>query len=251
MNRIAGAYSNFGFAVLTFLILVPFAFYATYFSVFLAPKPVVEHLHFAVMVLWLGLSVAQPMLIRYGKFRLHRLVGRLSYVVLPLVVITAYQMLRIGARREMDSLQTQVNQGTATLTSAEILNQGSEYALLATPYIVWPAIFFSLAIYYRKNMIYHSRYMVATMLTVVGPVVDRFFFIWLGMARLGPLPAEYVSFMVIDASLLALLMLDVKAGRDSKPLSVSLGVYFAGQLSYLLLSKTAIWYTIAPVFLQF
>jgi hypothetical protein len=132
--------NNLGFYVLLYLPLVAVAFYVTYFSV-IGEQSILTHLHFVVMTSWLALAITQPLLIRAGRWELHRKVGRLSYVVLPMVVVTGYAMLRSGAVRELNVLRSQVASGARILSEQEIFGQVYDYALLATPYIFWPATF--------------------------------------------------------------------------------------------------------------
>jgi hypothetical protein len=241
--------SNLGFYALLYLPLVAVAFYLTYFSV-IDEQPILTHLHFVVMASWLALSIVQPLLIRAGKWELHRKVGRLSYVVLPMVVVTGYAMLRNGAVRELNNLRGQVTSGAETLSEPEILAQVYDYALLGTPYIFWPAIFYTLAMVHRRTMVFHSRYMLAAILTMTGPIVDRIFFLSLGLMHIGPLPAETISFLLIDGILVAMLLYDRRKGRSIKPLTVSLIIYLVGQLGYFLIQKTAAWYFLAEHILQ-
>lgn len=241
--------SKLGFYFLLYLPLVAVAFYVTYFSV-IGEQPVLTHLHFVVMASWLALSIVQPLLIRAGKWKLHRQVGKISYVVLPMVVVTGYAMLRNGAVRELNNLHGQVASGAKTLSEPEILSQVYDYALLGTPYIFWPAIFYTLAMINRRTMVFHSRYMLAAILTMTGPIVDRIFFISLGLTRIGPLPAELISFLLIDGILLVLLLRDYRQGLPVKPVKFSLAIYLIGQAGYFLVQKTALWYSFADLFLQ-
>lgn len=243
------AINNLGFYVLLYLPLAAIAFYITYFSA-IYKQPMLTHLHFAVMTSWLALSVAQPLLIRAGNRELHRKVGRLSYVVLPLVVITGYAMLRNGALRELNMLHDQVATGASMLSDQEILWRVYDFALLGTPYILWPAIFFTLAMVNRRNMVFHSRYMLAAILTVTGPIVDRILFISIGLTHVGSLPAEAISFLLMDGILLAMLLYDRRTERPVRPLIVSLNIYLLGQLGYFLIQKTALWYSLASLWLQ-
>lgn len=240
---------NLGFYVLLYLPLVAVAFYITYFSV-IGETPMLTHLHFVVMVSWMALSIAQPLLIRAGKWKLHRRVGRLSYVVLPMVVVTGYAMLRSGTLRELNVLHDQVAAGARVLSEQQMLRQVYDYALLGTLYILWPAIFYTLAMVHRRVRVFHSRYMLATILTMTGPIVDRIFFLSLGLMHIGPLPAESISFFLIDGILAALLLYDRRNGRSIKPLTVSLIIYIVGQLGYFLIQKTPLWYSLAEFILR-
>lgn len=242
-------FHNLGYYALLYLPLAGVAFYMTYFSA-IGEQPLVAHVHFGVMVLWLGLSVAQPLLIRFGRLGIHRQLGRMSYVVMPLVVITGYMMLRNGAYREWNLLRDQVTNGTLMLSDMEVLNRVYDFALLGIPYILWPAIFYGLAMINRGNVVYHSRYMLAAILTVTGPIVDRILFLQLGLTFIGPIPAEAIAFLIVDGILLTLAAYDHRQGRTVKPAFVALGIYLTGQIGYFLLQKSGAWYFLAEVILQ-
>lgn len=242
-------FHNLGYYTLLYLPLAGVAFYMTYFSA-IDEQPVLAHVHFGVMVLWLGLSVAQPLLIRYGRLSMHRQLGRMSYVVMPLVVITGYLMLRSGAFREWNLLRDQVTNGTLLLSNQEVLNRVYDFALLGTPYLLWPALFYGLAMIHRGNMVFHSRYMLAAILTVTGPIVDRILFLPLGLTAVGPIPAETIAFLVVDGILLMLAVYDHRQGKTIKPVLVALAIYLTGQIGYFLMQKSSAWYTLAEAFLQ-
>jgi len=54
----------------------------------------VMHFHGMMMIGWLLMLLVQPIFILKGKVKLHRIVGRLSYVLAPLVLITMYLVTR-------------------------------------------------------------------------------------------------------------------------------------------------------------
>ncbi|MBL7851657.1 MAG: hypothetical protein JNN04_12200 [Cyclobacteriaceae bacterium] len=242
------AFRNLGYYILLYLPLAAVAFHTTYFSVIEGQTPV-THVHFVVMALWLGLSITQPLLIRYRQTGWHRTIGKFSYIVLPMVVLTGFAMLRQGAKYEVARLQGEVASGAAALSDDQVVQRVLDGSLLGVVYIVWPAIFFTLAMWHRRNMIFHSRYMLAAIVTVTGPIVDRLFFIRLGIENIYSIPASFVAFTLIDGILAALAWVDYRNGRPVKPLVVSLIIYLALQLAYLILPGTPAWRAVASFLL--
>lgn len=74
-----------------FFILVIVGFWPTYFSKFFngsADFTQYFHFHAITATLWVFFLILQPILIRYKKLRIHRLVGKLSYGLVPLLFIS-------------------------------------------------------------------------------------------------------------------------------------------------------------------
>jgi hypothetical protein len=88
-------YNNLGYWFLIFVLLAFIGFYKSYFSVLLEPHPSVVHLNFAFMVIWMGLVIVQPLLIKYKKLSVHRTLG------ISLSIYLIGQMLHATVR-EMD-----------------------------------------------------------------------------------------------------------------------------------------------------
>ena len=90
------AYRNIGY----FLLALPLIFVAGFWIPYLSEIPrfdpsitVPVHLHALLLFAWVVLLVVQPLAIRRGAFNLHRVLGRISYVLMPLIVASAVAML--------------------------------------------------------------------------------------------------------------------------------------------------------------
>ncbi len=109
------------------------------------------HFHLFTIVCWLAMLVAQARMGITGRIAQHRRIGRLSYVLVPLIVVgfvlvTNYGQLR---HKEPDLLGATLFDGTAFLA------------------------FYLLAIVHRKNTAYHSRYMLLTAVPFINPTLGR------------------------------------------------------------------------------
>ncbi len=51
------------------------------------------HFHAAVMSLYVILLIAQPFLIAYKKYEVHRLLGKFSYFLMPIIVLSFFAMI--------------------------------------------------------------------------------------------------------------------------------------------------------------
>jgi len=80
-------FSNASFYLLALLIVVVAGFWKSYF--FVPPRDVLPSLraHSILMLLWLGILIVQPWLIRTRRYGLHRAIGKASYAFFPLLLI--------------------------------------------------------------------------------------------------------------------------------------------------------------------
>ncbi len=80
------------------LVMITWGFYRTYLVFFPAFTgfTMIHHFHGAVMMTWMMMLIVQPLLIRYGKITIHRNIGRLSFIIAPLVVFTIFLTAQMG-----------------------------------------------------------------------------------------------------------------------------------------------------------
>lgn len=246
MQKNTNIYHNLGYWFLSLIVLVFAGFYTTYFSVFFQPTPAVIHIHFTLMALWIAMLITQPFLIKYKKRSLHRLVGKISYVLVPLVLFFSFLMIRVGYYRYVNELREQVAQGLNHFTDAGILKLAAD-GPIAIFYLTWFALFYILAIINRRKSFVHARYMLATALTLLGPTVDRIIMIPLKTEYIGFIPAYAIAFLIADIVLAILLMKDYKTKKPIKTLATCLAIYVTGQLLYFVVPRFDWW----PDFMAF
>jgi hypothetical protein len=87
MNHRSNA-STAGVLIIALMLLTLAGFYPTYISKFPTFENVtkVHHFHGAMMMMWVSLLAVQPFLIAYKKYKIHRTLGQVSYVVAPIVL---------------------------------------------------------------------------------------------------------------------------------------------------------------------
>jgi hypothetical protein len=224
-------YHNLGYWLMLFIVLAAAGFYTTYFSVLFQPMRNMIHIHFVLMALWLLMLIAQPFLIKYKKLNWHRLLGKLSYVLVPLILVSAFLLIREEYYRNVNTLTADVAKGLKQLSEAEILKKASS-APIGIFYFVWFAVFYVLAIIHRRQSAKHARYMLATALTLTGPTVDRILGIHFHIETIGGISSFIISFLLIDAVLGRLLYLDYKNKKETKTLITCLLIYVIGQVLY-------------------
>jgi uncharacterized membrane protein len=61
------------------------------------------HLHGFLMLAWMALLIVQGGLIRGGNRALHRALGRVSHVLVPLIVISTLWVLHLRLTQKIDA----------------------------------------------------------------------------------------------------------------------------------------------------
>src|SRR5687768_138908 len=104
-------YENLGYWFLGLILLAVAGFFTSYLLVIFQPTVPIIHIHFAFMTVWMMMLVVQPFLIKYKKFAIHRFLGKISYVFVPLVLLSGFLMMRHGYYRDVNLLQQQAANG--------------------------------------------------------------------------------------------------------------------------------------------
>ena len=141
-------------SVITFL-----GFQQSYFEKF-ATTDLSHHLHGTSALLWMLILIIQPFLFNSGRLSLHRLVGKFSYVVVPVFVVSGLKVIHIM----LNSLPNYPPLVPYQLAMIDLYT------------VMMFVLFYVLAIKNRKNIQYHARYMAATVLIVFPPGLTRFIF---------------------------------------------------------------------------
>lgn len=110
------------------------------------------------MLIWLSFLIAQPLLIRAGKNHIHRIIGKVSYIIAPLLLISIFLASRMVYYRSSEALPQQEAIGLIALS---------------IPGLVAFAIMYLLAIINKRETDKHMRYMIGTSLLLIGPGLGR------------------------------------------------------------------------------
>lgn len=199
-------YENAGYFMLLLFPLTFAGFYASYFSQvpnFNANIRLAHHFHGIVATLWLVLLVTQSFLMRYKKVALHRVVGKLSYVVFALLIVSFFPLLR----------RDDVN----------------FFALADMTGLV---IFYTLGIVHKKEPGKHMRYMIAVALVFIDPALGRLVF--QVASRLGHYTEamHHITLVTISLILVALIFFDRANHRNYRPYLVALSFYVVYQITF-------------------
>lgn len=202
-------YKYLGYYLLLLIPLVFAGFYKTYFGPFPNFDKNINafiHLHAFIASVWILMLIVQPFLIVNKKYALHRAVGKASYIVFPLLIV---------------SFIPQINKNLHSENIANLFFPLSDGTLLI--------LFYSLAIYNRKASAKHMRYMIATSLVFLGPTVGRIGPILLKWSELF---TQNVQYGIIYLILLSLILYDRKNNRNYFPYLVAIAAFIVHQMVY-------------------
>lgn len=209
-----------------FLLMATVAFWPSYLSR-MGASSAYTHLHAFTATLWILLLIAQPNAIRNRNLAWHRILGQVSYGLVPLLVLSVVLL----AHSRISGLE-----GDAFV--------GQSYALyLRLSLAALFGLCYGLAIVTRRAMALHARFMVCTAFALIDPVVVRL------MLWAGPAPAwnyQWLTFALTDLVILAVIWMErgTRNGRWVFPAMLSL--FLLSQLPALFgFTGTALWQSFA------
>lgn len=219
--------------IILILIGVQWGFYRSYTSQFPTFPNVttVIHIHGALLMVWLSLLVAQPMLIYFKKAKLHRSIGKVAYVLGPLIIISLFLVGKGAYWRGLEFVSE------TDMLSTLVLDMRGLFSF---------AIFWALAISYRKTPAAHMRYMIATGILGIGPGVGRGLMASFDFSLYAALTATDVIDLVIVG---VLLSYDLVKKNDFKPYLIVFSVLLVGKVLWQI-SYSDLWQTFARTYVE-
>lgn len=184
------------------------------------------HVHGVSLLLWALLLIAQPWLIRAGRLRTHRQLGKASYVIAPVIVVS-----------------------TILLAKYRVASQQSPEQLYFLYLQLWLTLIFAIAyvqaIRWRSSAGIHARYMVCTGLTMVDPILARLLY---NVGGIEPPWMQIVTFLTVDAILLALWLRDRRLGNGVRVFPAMLALFAAFEVPTFFLPVWPAWTSFAKWF---
>jgi hypothetical protein len=192
-----------------FLLLISFAgFYKTYLVKFpdFDGFTWAHHFHGIVMLTWIFMLIAQPIFIRTNRLAWHRWVGKASYFVFPLLLLSFFLVARAGYLRNIK-----------TIGETEAL---ASMGFSGIPDMFYISILYGFGIYYKKKTSFHLRFFASIGLMILGPGLGRFLIAVCGM------PFTFIGAMIGVITLFALgwMIADIIKKRSAFPLAVFLAI---------------------------
>jgi hypothetical protein len=181
------------------LLAVVVGFFPSYFGR-LGQTDALHHLHGITATIWMVMLVGQSWLARVRKISLHRLVGKISLVIAPLFVVSGLLMVR------------------AMLMSESGFNRafGVRLAFVDILTVVGFGAAYALAIYHRREIALHARYMAVTAVLALPPALARALGHW-GPGINSFEAAFHGGYLLTELIVVALLVHDYRAGKIRPP----------------------------------
>lgn len=212
-----------------FFLFMLAGFWLTYFTKILDQENYRMHTHGIALILWCLMLILQPYLIRTKYNRLHKQIGKFSYLLVPFIAYTTVDLYKYRLS-ELTTLSTR-----DYLFTASVLN--ALFTFL---------IFYGLGIYNKKKPNVHARYMVCTTFPLFTAVIDRiimFYFAFL----LPYLPSvegpviQVVGLTLADLLLVGLCIWDWQSHRRLNVFPVALVIHLFYHYSVLNFYKFEFW----------
>ena len=152
-------YSKTHYYMLALLVITVLAFWPSYFGR-LSDAPLAHHLHGVTGTLWILLIAVQSYVIHARKIQLHRRVGKLVFVLAPVLIGSFALVTWVGSQKAIAGHPFYVRFGQALLTADAILT-------VATAALVY------LALRFRAKVHLHSALMISTVCGLLPPILSR------------------------------------------------------------------------------
>ncbi|MEO5889472.1 MAG: hypothetical protein ABIQ31_04425 [Ferruginibacter sp.] len=221
-----------GYYFMLLPVLVFAGFWKSYFSKFFTGTNDYNfyfHFHAVMMILWVAILIAQPLLIRKKKLEIHRYIGKFTYVLMPVMLLSVLLIMNSGMKAVPAS----------ELTFQNVLFPVRDFFFLS--------VFFTIGVIYRHKIQVHARAMIITGIVFIEPALFRFLGGLLGRA------GGFIGMFLILSLLVTLIIKErkQKSGRWLFPsfLIVDVIVYLVVifQVSLAFLDPVVTWFAKLPL----
>lgn len=185
-----------------FLLLIPLVF-AGFYKSYIIQFPSFEnikhnfiHIHAVMATLWVTLIIVQPFLIVNKKLSWHRQLGKISYFLFPMLILSF-----------VPSIINNLNSDTP------------RYAFFAIGDGSLLILFYCLAIINRKKSPVHMRYMISVAMMLFGPTIGRILPGYFGFSELA---TQNIQFTIIQSILTGLVLFDIQHHKKYQPYLIAI-----------------------------
>lgn len=221
-------FASLGYTVM--VVLAGFAFWPLYLSRIAGDVDPYTHFHAAVAITWCALLIVQPLLIP-GRKSLHRAIGALSYVLAPLFLVASI-LLAHSRFSAMDHAKFLMEAPSLFLPLSACLLFGVSYVL---------------AVAHRRTVALHARFMIATGLPMIDPVLGRAIHFY-GPSLSHPLFNQAITFGLTDLILVALIVRPSLVPRLRMSYLAPMSLFPALHLAWFSVAQGPLWLPLASAF---
>jgi len=213
-------------AIVLILLITITGFFKPYFGKFPSfdSVPLVTHLHLTAFLSWFVILIWQPILIRQKKFETHRKIGRLTYILMPLLVVT---IIGIVYHQLSFYVPNQPNE------SVYINMLGGS---LSGSFFV---IYYIIALLNTKNTRWHVAFIIASSLVLLNPGLSRM--VALISDKQTGLLAMIVTPYIVLFSILLYEKFKLKNNILKSPYALILLMFFLELVMFATISSSQFW----------
>ncbi|HEU5289693.1 MAG TPA: hypothetical protein VFU05_03560 [Cyclobacteriaceae bacterium] len=224
---------NAGYYFFGLVVLVLLGFWKSYFSRFFngtLDYAFYFHFHAAVMLLWIAALIIQPILIRQKKLGIHRLTGRLTYIVMPILFFSIILLAHYQIQKHVEVVDGE------KLYGPHLMIPFKDLLILGIAY--------SIAVFYRNDIHIHARAMIATGIVFIEPAMMRFLRLWMADRT----TAFLCTMAFVYSILVVLLILERNQTRARWVFPLILGLFVIVHSLILFQIKIGVWEAFAKWF---
>ena len=205
-------FDNAGYFFIGILLVTIVGFTPSYFSKLPSQETTFNfyiHFHAFNMLLWLAILISQPFLIRNNHIKWHKGIGKFTYVFFPVLVLSVFLLIH-------DRLQI----------TSDIPEHLRFYFPIKDLFVIIPC--YILAMYFRKNPMYHARFMIGTSFQLIEPGLARAVNYHIPFSN--PIFGALTTFLIIDIIVVSFIIMDRKQQKGRWIFPLILGMILFIQL---------------------
>ncbi len=219
------AYRNLGFVLIFLLPIFIAGFWIPYLSEiphFDQSITTAVHVHAVLLFCFLTLLIVQPFAIRYKAFSTHRILGKLSNIIVPLALVFSVAMLWKEYHEHLaDGATLEMARNAEFLSAAQLLLFGTLYGV-------------SIASIRQRDVATHMRYMICITLVLLPAGLARTLGYWFHVRQAS---SQTACLALIDAVLFALILFDRRRRLAARPYLLVLLAYFVIEALWITLGR--------------
>ena len=221
-------YRNAYVLVLAFLVLTFAAFWPSYLKDLPAAK-IAWHFHAGSAVLWTILAALQSWSIHKERWALHRNAGLAVFVLFPFFLVAGVWVIHLEATTLAGGLTDPKSVEIAQIGIVDLLANGG-FALM-----FWGGL------KYRYKVHLHARYMLGTLMFVVGAIIWRLLRAYVPMFDVDLIPFSYVFALSNAVPIAFALYLYWQAPKHGRPWLLVAGIIAAQEILFETLGRVDGW----------